>query len=627
MTNRVALVSMPFASAGYPAIGISLLRAALERRGIACELHYLNLNFASLLGLERYGFISEELHVSLAGEWVFARTLFGDGIPPDEDYRRRVLLRDSNSELTVETLLSIFQARECAADFLDQCLKAIDWSQYAIVGFTSTFQQTCSSLALARLIKQQHPDTVIVFGGANCEAEMGIELHRQFDFIDFVCSGEGDHNFPELVTRLLRHESDLELDGIIARRNGKTCVPQKIVNPVFDMDALPIPSYDDYFRQFSAQGLKNGHEVLIPFESSRGCWWGAKMHCTFCGLNGSTMTYRSKSPRRLLDEVWALSEKFGRSFVSVDNILDMKYLQNFFPELISRGADFSFHYETKTNLKKPQLKVLRDAGVTHLQPGIESLSTSILKLMKKGCTLLQNVQCLKWCREYGIKVAWNFLYGFPGEDPQEYAQMARLVPFLLHLDPPCYCARVRLDRHSPYFTRPEEYGISNIRPLDSYAYVYPFGQDALKNLAYFFEFDHELQMSVADYTRNVVKEIIAWQTLAHRGTLTYTPRGGEIALLDTRRPSDAIEAVLEEPLSTIYFYCDEARSVTNIQQYLAGSPRPWQMTTRELREALENMVERRWMIREGEHYLSLAISSQPDHEAPVQTAAEFASTR
>ena len=610
MMKKVALVNMPFASAGYPAIGISLLQAALRRREIDCDLHYLNLNFASLIGLERYLWISESLHLTLAGEWIFARVLFGDRIPPDEDYRRDVLLPKSGGELTVDGLLTVFHARERVPEFLDRCLDAIDWSQYGIVGFTSTFQQNCASLALAQLIKQRHSEVVIVVGGANCEADMGIELHRRFDFIDFICSGEGDNNFPELVNRLFRSDApnaSIELDGIIARKNGKTCIPEKIVSSVFDLDALPVPSYDDYRRQFQAEGLKNGHEVLVPFESSRGCWWGAKMHCTFCGLNGSTMTYRSKSPKRLLDEISVLGEKYGRSFVSVDNILDVKYLQTFFPELVSRGTNYSFHYETKTNLKKPQLKLLRDAGVTHLQPGIETLSTHTLRLMKKGCTLLQNLQCLKWCREYGIKVAWNFLYGFPGEDPIEYAEMAQLIPSLLHLDPPAYCVRVRMDRHSPYFSRPEEFGFSNIRPQRSYSYVYPFDEDALKNIAYFFEFDHALQETVSGYTWDVVNEILAWQNMAHQGSLTYTIRDNDLTLLDSRRSVDPTEIVLRERLGTIYCFCDEARSIKSIQQHLTDSGQDGEMTLEDLGQALNLMVDQRLMVCEGSYYLSLAV--------------------
>ena len=46
----------------------------------------------------------------------------------------------------------------------------------------------------------------------------------------------------------------------------------------------------------------------LLFETSRGCWWGAKSHCTFCGLNGETMAFRSKSPRRALDELEQLGD-------------------------------------------------------------------------------------------------------------------------------------------------------------------------------------------------------------------------------------------------------------------------------------------------------------------------------
>ena len=73
-------------------------------------------------------------------------------------------------------------------------------------------------------------------------------------------------------------------------------------------------------------------------------------------------------------------------------------------------------------------ELLARAGVRSIQPGIESFSDSVLRLMRKGVTGLQNVQLLKWCRELGLRPYWNLLWGFPGEDPQEYARMAeRLV--------------------------------------------------------------------------------------------------------------------------------------------------------------------------------------------------------
>ena len=59
--------------------------------------------------------------------------------------------------------------------------------------------------------------------------------------------------------------------------------------------------------------------------------------------------------------------------------------------------------------------MLHLAGVHRIQPGIESLSNNVLKLMRKGTTGIRNIQLLKWCKQYKIAVDWNILYGFPGK--------------------------------------------------------------------------------------------------------------------------------------------------------------------------------------------------------------------
>jgi radical SAM superfamily enzyme YgiQ (UPF0313 family) len=71
------------------------------------------------------------------------------------------------------------------------------------------------------------------------------------------------------------------------------------------------------------------HQVWIPFESARGCWWGAKHHCTFCGLNGSAMRFRAKSPQRVLSELADLARRHHSfRFEAVDNILEPRYLKD-----------------------------------------------------------------------------------------------------------------------------------------------------------------------------------------------------------------------------------------------------------------------------------------------------------
>ncbi|MGI5451625.1 hypothetical protein ACQEWB_00215 [Streptomyces sp. CA-249302] len=69
-------------------------------------------------------------------------------------------------------------------------------------------------------------------------------------------------------------------------------------------------------------------------EGARGCWWGEKHHCTFCGLNSSFMEYRSKSPDAFYDEVVRQVERHQvLDLYVVDNILDMKYLPTVLPRM------------------------------------------------------------------------------------------------------------------------------------------------------------------------------------------------------------------------------------------------------------------------------------------------------
>ena len=603
---KVALVTMPFADFTTPSLGISLLQAELRRERIPCDLLYLNLPFASRIGCASYMRLGVDAPTScLSGEWLFAAELFGADPQRDRAYIETVLKGKHRDYFHSRLVRRLLEVRSCVRQYIDECLGRVSWAQYDVVGFTSSFQQNLASLALAKRVKEAFPRVKIILGGANCEGEMGIELHRQFPFVDFVCSGEGDRAFPELIHRLVAG-GDPSIAGIISRAGSETVVPREVVSPIFELDDLPYPCYDDYFEQAENVSFNRQFKPSIPFETSRGCWWGAKMHCTFCGLNGATMTYRSKSPQRALDELLFLGREYGTQIVAVDNILDMKYLDSFFPRVAAQKRRFTFHYETKVNLTKNQMHVLRSAGVTHLQPGIESLSTSVLKLMKKGCNRLQNVQFLKWSKQMGIDVDWNLLYGFPGESPSEYLEMARIIPFLTHLKPPTGCAKLRVDRFSPYFARPEEFGLERVRPLKVYSFLYPFETETLAKLAYYFEFDHPQADSAEEYARPTIEKVKAWQSARSRGSLKGIFRNDSLEIVDNRKRGKKLTTVLQEPLSTAYIFCDQSRAFPEIKAHLSPWLTPEGFTAAWLEQSLDDLVSRGLMLKDGKSYLSLA---------------------
>ena len=73
----------------------------------------------------------------------------------------------------------------------------------------------------------------------------------------------------------------------------------------------PYPDHSDFLRDFSASAASLHLRPELTMETSRGCWWGQKHHCTFCGLNGKGMRYRSKSSTRAFDEIVHLVGAYG----------------------------------------------------------------------------------------------------------------------------------------------------------------------------------------------------------------------------------------------------------------------------------------------------------------------------
>ena len=524
--NNILLVCMPFGNVFAPSLGISLLRDGLRQRGFRCDIRYLQMVFARQIGVDLYNQIIDSFPSLLIGEWLFAEQLFPGQLPNQQDFIETIIRQYTNAhgrEFSEGFIQQLAGVRAQTDKYLDLCMCTVDWDQYSIIGFTSTFAQHTASLALAQRIKQQYPKKTIIFGGANCEDEMGLETLRQFPFVDYVCSGEGDVLLPTLVERLITGAPFDDIDGRIYRRNGQCIFSAKYAAPIFDMDSLPFANFDDYFAQLDEDLPEiETTSLRLMMESSRGCWWGAKSHCTFCGLNGNTMSYRSKKPERVLEEFSYLANKYPgiKQFTLVDNILDVRYFRDVIPGLIDLDLGISIWYEVKANLRKDYLQMLKKAGVDAIQPGIESLDSEILRLMRKGCTTIQNVQTLKWGRQYGLYIGWNLIAGFPREDPAAYQKMADLIPMLVHLQPPSSrgVSRLRLDRFSPYFHNPGGYGIINVRPVQAYQYVFPFSREVLSRMAYYFDFEYEDGRDPEAYSKVLNEAIEKWHDDAGDGS-------------------------------------------------------------------------------------------------------------
>ncbi|MFZ5831112.1 MAG: RiPP maturation radical SAM C-methyltransferase [Planctomycetota bacterium] len=616
--SQVLLVNMPFGNVRWPNLGPSLLQAALKRDGIACDMAYLNFDFAELIGLEDYQWIADHFGFVLGGERLFARHYFGDRLPSADAYFHDVLLA-ADPGLSEEDRGHFEAIGQQVGPFLSHCMERIDFGRYVIIGFASTFQQTMPSLCLARRIKQIHPRTTIVMGGAACEDEMGREMAARFPELDYVFLGEADESFPAFVRTQLGGDPAPLPPGIAAGRAGTMTAEQVGGNcsagcPVRDLDALPYPDFDDYFARLKASSLGDEVDPLLFFETARGCWWGAKSQCLFCGLNGASLHFRSKSAPRAMAELKHLVERYGvRKACAADNILDPRYFDTLLPMLAESELGLRFEYEMKTNLTRHQVRQLVLAGLRAAQLGIETFSTPLLKLMRKGATALMNVQALKWFTAAGIEVKWNLLYGFPGEDPTKYEALADLLPSLTHLAPPSAVGRVRLDRFSPYFRAAETYGMLRPRAALAFGNIFPFPEESLRRLAYYFEFDYADGRVPESYAQPFVDAALAWQQAAGSASLRAFDRGDGVLLIsDTRPVAVRYQHRLSGIERDVYLACDPGRSPRQVLELLSASAEglgamPPAADT--VQSILDRFVFERLAVRLEGCYLSLAIEA------------------
>ena len=283
-------------------------------------------------------------------------------------------------------------------------------------------------LGIARELKSQSPKTYTVLGGPQATLT-AFDTLKAMDFIDFVCTGEGENTVVPFFRALLRENGKGlgDIPGLFYRQDGgivfsKCQVPQTDVNtlPYWD-DSLLLPSMGVGESDISSD------TYFMPIDTGRGCPY----NCTFCSTSFVwNRKYRLKSAKRIIEDFQYFNRKFGiRSFdVAHDAFtVNEKLVTELCDYIKESGLDIKWKCSTRIDcISKELILKMKEAGLSHISRGVESGSRRMQESLKKRLDLTTIKPMVQFLQENGIEVTLLFMYGFPDETEEELNETLEL---------------------------------------------------------------------------------------------------------------------------------------------------------------------------------------------------------
>lgn len=559
----ILFIAPPFADTAYSLLGPHILQALAHKMGYKADILYSNILFASLIGEKMYNDVSQfpfNLHWLKIGERLFSRSAYGLpalGTIEDMQSSSGINIADNGTSSLADyfNLDDLFSLEQKCSEFIEELVRVIAEYNYAMVGCTSMLEQNNCSVALLNGIKKLQPDVVTMIGGANCEGVMAEGIASLSESIDYIFSGESEQTFNQFLTG---YEKGIFPEERIIRGDA-----------LHNLDGIPVPDYSSYFTQMEYFfGNDTGKQLIVSYESSRGCWRAQKGKCFFCGGNTNNRIFRKKSAEKVLADLEEISNSYPvTNIFMTDNIVPRFYYQKLLPVLSERDDMPPIWYQENTNLTLTDLINLKKARIKSLLFGVEALSTDLLKLMNKGVTARQNLLLLRNALSVGIHHCWHMLWGFPGDKCAHYEETLALFPLIRHFYPPRELLHLILARYSSYVESPHNHAITNLAPLDVYHKIYPSWAQSDK-LAYGFTGDYDCEShDNPDIIRRIAKEIEVWNENWKNSILVMLPVGNFYSIHDSRKiPGTAENHIVD---------AEQAKAVMTYSPYDGSEYQQW----------------------------------------------------
>jgi ribosomal peptide maturation radical SAM protein 1 len=607
--KTVLLVALPFAGVTIPSIQLAVLEAYCRHKGISIETRHLYLKAAEIYGLQNYHSLIYPPNDSYTAQMAFSRYVF-----PEHWEKTKDRFKEFYTARAKESACSFDDYIHRTDILYHWIIDHVDWQSFDLIGFTLNYGQLLPSLAIAKKIKELDSTKTIVFGGSRTVGDLGVNVLRAFEYVDYIVSGDGEDALTSLASDDENHQS---IPGLIYRDG--TEVRWNTQEPEIDLNTLPTPTYDQFYKELrmTSPEIHQYYQYYgrLPLEITRGCWWN---RCTFCNLNIQHHCYREKHPDRIINDIRALSERHHiLDFQLIGNTLPKKDYRTLFGNLKSLGRDFSFFVETRAGqLTSQDYTLMKEAGFTHIQTGIESFSKNYLRKMNKGARVIDNIAALKFCKENGITNTYNLLIRYPSEEPTDYEETKTIAALLKgYLDAPQLC-ELRVMHGSAIHHHPEQFNIARFAPTTIDKIMYP--PDYIdKGFTFVYDVtrkelrpDHPWESLIdewkkeQDRTRNERNDP---HTIGAHLNFYFVDGGTFIKVYDKRDTQNIKIFVLNTLERNVFLTCVDIISFTEIQRRCSELPEF------ELIAILQSFQQNGLVFTEDDDYVCLPLQSHVKH--------------
>lgn len=297
---------------------------------------------------------------------------------------------------------------------------------------------TIGSIIIADILRQEHPDLPIIFGGPQT-THFAETIYEETQAPTALVMGEGELALVKILNSLR--------DGTIADLNQIPNIAYRTENGNVIRTLRKRLTHEEWIKASSASYEKEDFNDVMRYafiETSRGCTY----KCRFCSqplLSGSDIRYL-KPAKNIVNEMIAINKQFGIDhFEFVGSSTPQSQAEEIANELINRGLADKFKWvlfmravDDRPNAPSTQalMNKIAEAGALSIFFGVEAADNATLKKMGKGSKIETIREAMKASVAAGIQTIGSFIYPYPGMPSNEAELIINFLKEVMPLSAP-----------------------------------------------------------------------------------------------------------------------------------------------------------------------------------------------